>query len=177
MKKLLLTGRPRSGKSSLIQNSLIEFEHPIGGFAVQRLTRNRETWAFRILDLNDEAYVTHLESNKLYDDIAIFMTAQGKWQGETAVFDGKGRWALERCLGVNQLVIMDELGIFERDALAFQALVYKILDSDLSVLGVIKSKSNLFLDAVRSHNSVSILDIDTQHIEMSVQDLLTQVKN
>ena len=39
---------------------------------------------------------------------------------------------------------MDELGIYERDALEFQAHVFRVLDSPLPVLGVLKDKSSPF---------------------------------
>lgn len=172
MNKLFITGRPRCGKSTIIRNRIAPLGFDLGGFSIQRLTRKGETWAFRLLDLADEPYVTHLESNKLFDDIAIFMATPGKWQGAAAVFNSKGCRALEKCLGKEELVIMDELGIFERDALEFQASVFKILDSRLPVLGVLKNKSNPFLDRVRSHPAVSIWEYPGPQAEEKLTDFL-----
>jgi len=176
MNKILLTGRPRCGKSSLIQNILSRFELPLGGFAMQRLTKTGKTWAFRLLDLTEESYASHQESDKLFDDIAIYMSVPGKWQGNIKVFNGKGSNALEKCLGGNQLVIMDELGIFERDALAFQASVFKILNSSLPVLGVLKDKSNPFLDNIRNHPDVSIFEYPGEQVEQKIQQLLARIR-
>lgn len=175
MNKLLLTGRPRSGKTTALQNSLAGFE-ALGGFAVQRLTRNQETWAFRLLDLAEEPYISHLETNQEYDDIAIHMLSTGKWQGIPEVFNRKGCRALDRCLARRQLVIMDELGIFERDALAFQASVFRILDSSLPVLGVLKDKANPFLDGVRSHPGLTILQFPGQETEQALDSFLAQLR-
>ncbi|HPZ90992.1 MAG TPA: nucleoside-triphosphatase [Bacillota bacterium] len=177
MDKILLSGRPRSGKSAFIQACLRETPLPLGGFAVQRLTRNGETWAFRLLDLHEEPYITHLETSRHFPDIAIFMASPGKWQGIPAVFDDKGSRALARCLEGNSLVIMDELGIYERDALEFQAHVFRVLDSPLPVLGVLKDKSSPFLDKVRRHPAVSVLPFPAAASQAAVRAFLDQVRS
>lgn len=154
MLKLLLTGRPRCGKSSLLQKNLTGLT--LRGFAMQRLTRGGETWAFRLLDLAEEPYVTHLESEENWDDIAISLLAPGKWQGNTQVFENKGCRALEKSLQATGIVVLDELGIFESKAVNFQRAVFRLLDSKLPVLGVLKDKHTPFLDQVRAHPAVEI---------------------
>lgn len=176
MRKLLLTGRPRCGKSTLLQSQLAEFSLPLGGFTVQRLTWKGETWAFRLLDLSQEAYVSHWETQREPEDIAIYMVSPGKWQGNPQVFDTKGRRALECCWGQKVLVVMDELGIFERDAAQFQASVLGTLDRELPVLGVLKDKANPFLDRVRRHPSVAILRYPDTGVESTVGEFLREVR-
>lgn len=155
MQKLFLTGRPRTGKSSLLQKYLKDLS--LSGFAMQRLTRDGLTWAFRLLDLAEEPYITHLESEDPWPDIAIYQAIPGKWQGVTVVFETKGRQSLERCHHHSDVVIMDELGIFETQASGFQRAVFQTFDSPRAVLGVLKDKHTPFLDRVRSHSAVRIL--------------------
>lgn len=174
MHKLLLTGRPRCGKSSLLQKNLTGL--PLSGFAMQRLTRGGETWAFRLLDLAEEPYVTHLESEESWDDIAISLLAPGKWRGNTRVFEGKGRRALEKCLQANDLAVLDELGIFESEALNFQQAVFDILDSDLPVLGVLKDKHSPFLDQVRAHPAVEIVHFPEPEAVARVEALTAGIR-
>ncbi|MBU5436334.1 nucleoside-triphosphatase [Pseudoflavonifractor sp. MSJ-37] len=59
------------------------------------------------------------------------------------------------------LLIMDELGFLERDALRFQRAVLDALDGPLPVLGVIKPRPSPFLDAVRAHPLVRIVPVTT----------------
>lgn len=175
MRKILLSGRPRCGKSTLIHTSLAGFP-VLGGFVTQRLTWKGETWAFRLLDLSEEQYITHLETKKEYPDIAIIMTAPGQGHGITQVFDTKGRIALERCWDSRVLVVMDELGKFEKDAYKFQAGVSKTLDGDLPVLGVIKDKSSPFLDGIRCHPAVTVVRFPGVAISALLADFLQEVK-
>src|SRR5690554_432359 len=175
MNKLFLTGRPRCGKTTLLRTQVQGFES-LGGFAVQRLIKRGQTWAFRMLDLAEEPYVPQLESNKAFADIVIYMKSQDKWQGDRSVFDEKGSRALEKCLVTQPLVIMDELGIFEREALAFQASVRNVLDSPLPVLGVIKDKTNPFLDQVRQLPQVQIERYPGDGVEAKVKNYLRRVR-
>jgi nucleoside-triphosphatase len=169
MQKLLLTGRPRCGKSSLIQKYTIGL--PLNGFTMQRLTQEGITWAFRLLDLAEEPYTTQLETERHWDDIAISLVAPGKWQGNADVFEGKGCQALERSLFSSGLVILDELGIFEEKAVKFQQAVFRLLDSKLPVLGVLKDKHTPFLDRVRAHPSVAIVEFPSQEAVDRVEAL------
>lgn len=155
--KLFLTGRPRSGKTTLLQQALRNVD--FGGFAVQRLLKQGETWAFRLLDLSQEPYIAQIESSKPWDDIVIHMSEPGKWRGIKEVFNEKGVLAVNRVLP-HQLLVMDELGIFESDAHLFQNAVHHVMSSDCPILGVIKQKSSPFLDSIRSRTSITILTID-----------------
>lgn len=174
MKKLLLTGRPRCGKSSLIQKYTIGL--PIRGFTMQRLTRNGETWAFRLLDLAEEAYSPYLETEEHWDDIAIALTASGKWQGNTQAFEGKGCRALERALVFSGLAIVDELGVFEEKAVNFQQAVLRLLDSEVPVLGVLKDKHTPFLNQVRAHPQVTIVEYPSQEAVTRAEALTAIVR-
>jgi nucleoside-triphosphatase len=172
MQKLLLTGRPRCGKSSFLQNALAGL--PLAGFAIQRLTTCEETWAFRLLDLSAEPYLSHLETIEDQGDIAISLASPGKWQGDTGVFEEKGCLALEKCLDSPRIAIMDELGIFEREAHKFQQTVFRLLDSDLPVLGVLKDKHTPFLDGVRAHPAVQVLPFPSPEAAGLVRDLINR---
>jgi nucleoside-triphosphatase len=57
------------------------------------------------------------------------------------------------------LIIMDELGFMENKALLFQQKVLQILNSDATVLGVIKPKQTPFLDAIRALSSVEVIEV------------------
>lgn len=54
------------------------------------------------------------------------------------------------------LVVMDELGIFESEAPKFCSQVLRVLDSDCSVIGVVRDSDTPFLNAVRNHPEVAL---------------------
>ncbi|MTI94139.1 MAG: hypothetical protein FH749_01425 [Firmicutes bacterium] len=161
MKNLLLSGRPRIGKTNLLRRALAKSPVSYGGFSVQRLEKNGWTWAFRLLDLAWEPYQPQTQMPEAHPaDVVIELGPDGKWRGKRAVFDGKGRQAVLAAVTEQvQLIVLDELGIFERDAQAFQAAVFAALDCPWPVLGVLKNKSNPFLDRIRTHPDTRILTV------------------
>ena len=75
------------------------------------------------------------------------------------------------------LILMDELGFMENEAHVFQQKVLEILDGNIPVLGVIKPQSFPFLDKVRNHPKVKVLDITTENREEKFCELLSVIKN
>ena len=71
-----------------------------------------------------------------------------------------------------ELIIMDELGFMEADAKLFQKSVLSCLDLDVSVLGVIKPMAIKFLDAIRAHKSVEIIEVTVENRETVLEILL-----
>jgi nucleoside-triphosphatase len=74
------------------------------------------------------------------------------------IFDKLGVKILADSQGAG-LIIMDELGFMESKALLFQQKVLQILNSDATVLGVIKPKQTPFLDAIRELSSVEVIEV------------------
>lgn len=150
-----LKGQPGIGKSTLILQQIKAKQVPYGGFAVQRLNKQGQTYAFRLLDLWNEDYIPHLASQEQYDDIVIYGQGKGQWQGNLTVFNTKGVQSLKiHCQ--QKIIIMDELGVFESKATQFQKAVFQALNSPLPVLGVLKNKESPFLDAIAALENVEV---------------------
>ena len=66
------------------------------------------------------------------------------------------------------LVVMDELGIMEKEAHGFQKRVLEIMESDLNILCVIKNKSNPFLDQVKE-KADTIFNVNPQTANASIR--------
>ena len=79
-----------------------------------------------------------------------------------AVFDGFGCKILDGA-GKRGIIVMDELGILESMALDFQRSVLRHISGDVPVLGVIKPARTEFLDAIRSHPNVEVLEVTPEN--------------
>lgn len=80
------------------------------------------------------------------------------------VFDSLGCRLLENAEQAD-IIVMDELGFLESDARIFQNRILKILDGDIPVIGVIKPKRSEFLDRVRAHPKVKLVEITPENRE------------
>jgi nucleoside-triphosphatase len=74
----------------------------------------------------------------------------------------------------SSLIVMDELGFMESEALAFREEVLRLLDGDAPVLGVLKSKHTPFLDQVRVHTAVKIIEV-TEKNRDEIPQMLTEI--
>lgn len=150
---LFLTGEPQCGKSTLIRRVLAR--HPdwkVGGFLTCSIVEDGYRRVHMVPAAQPDAPRTQHN-----------LVGEGDWRqvGKRypEVFDTLGVQLLEEGAGAN-LLLMDELGTIESEALAFQHAVFRALDRDTSVLGVLKHKSSPFLDALRQRCDLRVLEVD-----------------
>jgi nucleoside-triphosphatase len=91
------------------------------------------------------------------------------------LFDSTGAGILKasREAPDTRLIVMDELGFMENDALVFQEEVLRCLDIGIPVLGVVKppQKKTPFLESVRSHPSVRVVEVTTENREAVFEEV------
>ena len=153
-RKIFLTGERDVGKTTIITKFLKETKLNVGGFntVIGGLSLDEECdYVYIIpygeeLDVNQSKPVASRAIN--VHNITTF----------PEIFDTEGKRILSESKDT-ELIIMDELGFMESEALEFQQEVLSFLDSNLPVLGVIKPKKNVFLDSVRDHDAVEIIEV------------------
>ena len=153
---LFLTGAKGVGKSTLLR-SLLAGKGPLGGFRTVRVVHPGGANVYILPASGDENYC---EGNLLFTC------------GNTAspeVFDRLGCAMLtDRQAAV---VVMDELGPAEVQAFAFQRAVLAQLDGDIPVYGVIQQARIPFLDAVRAHPAVELVEVTADNRNALVEEL------
>ena len=169
-----LTGSPRSGKSSLIQKYLSIINVKPAGFIVQRLLLGNKTRGFRLADLSEEPYRLSLPYKGRTSSLLIYKKeGEKKWKPVISTFDQAGRRALEKGAG-KKLVIMDELGIFEKEASLFQKAVFDRLNAPETVLGVIKNKQSPFLNQIRQMKDMHIASVEDPKTPQQLEKFLQE---
>lgn len=68
-----------------------------------------------------------------------------------------------------RLLLMDEIGVAEAKAREFCEAIARRLEGDLPILGVVKNKPGDFLDQVRRHPKVRLLQVDRDNREVMPQ--------
>jgi len=94
--------------------------------------------------------------------------------GYPSVFESLGVAFLQAARKNSTLLIMDELGFLEKDALSFQQEVFHCLNGNIPVLGVIKERPVAWLEEIRKHPSVLVLDV-TMENRSEIPSLICQV--
>lgn len=167
--KIFLTGEIQVGKSTIIAKTLKLLQITPGGFRTYfGLDRGSPD---RLLYMNSAAELPIYKKKN-----AVVKFAKGKPPLVlTEKFDVFGGELIRQARANSKLILMDECGNFERDALAFQKEILDSLDSNIPVLGVIKLDSHGWTDKIRIHPKVKLLTITKENRDALPQILAAQL--
>ena len=168
MNNIFLTGEKQVGKSAIINKIIVDYNEKVCGF--KTLLENTEYRRFYLesISLNNRTTEKNYISKR---------TEEGYTKGIIEAFDGFGTVILSECLASSpSLIVMDELGVFEKNAFLFQEMVYKCLDSAIPVLGVLKAKSSPFLDSIKNRKDVKIFYVNHDNRETQYKKVLESLK-
>jgi len=143
----MLTGRPGTGKTSLIRGALAGPGAKAGGFYTEEMRVAGKRQGFKIVTLDgEEAVLAHVD---IRSPVRV-----GKYGVDTSNLDGVGVSALHRALKEADIVIIDEIGKMELVSRRFREAVTQAIDSGMKVLGTVMLSPHPFTDEVKSHPGV-----------------------
>lgn len=175
-KNIFLTGKIQIGKSTAISKFLkqnISSKDIVTGFKTKPAYENNRLKGYYI-----ENQIAPPDSSSI-ENILNFMVGinddfeNGKsCHGITEVFEDKGVEILEKSMAIpNSIILMDELGFFEKKAENFQRIVHKALDSENRVIGVIKERKNDFLESIESREDVLVIKVTLENRNNIVDEI------
>ena len=149
---IFLTGDKRVGKSTLIQNYLKTFSGRVGGFRTIRTDAVHGDFSVHLVRPGEEAS----------GDNQLFMCLNKGDPAALPKFDALGCAALEDAADCD-LILMDELGPAEGNAEQFKQAVLALLDGNTPIIGVIQKAESEFLDTIRSHKNVDVVEVTLEN--------------
>lgn len=151
---LFLTGPKGVGKSTLIHGLLAEEPGPLGGF----FTVKHKGGIYLLPAAQERAFTP---------ESFLFRCGHG---GDPARFDDLGCAALADTAGC-RLLVMDELGPHEAAARQFQASVFRALDGDIPIIGVLQQAESEFLHRIAHHPRVTVLTVSVENRDALAAEL------
>lgn len=155
---IFLTGDIQIGKSTVIEKTIKALDIPVGGF-ITYFGKDR-------YDEERELYMNAAWLPKEYKkslSITTFMK-NAKPQPNSSAFDIAGVNWIRESRYFAKILIMDECGCFESQALKFQAEIFNCLNQDIPVLGVLKKITEpSWLDKVKVHPKVEVITITKEN--------------
>jgi nucleoside-triphosphatase len=167
--KVLLTGRPGCGKTTLIKRIVNKLAQPVGGFYTEEIREAGTRVGFKLKTLGgDEAVFAHVD----------FKTPQrvGKYGLDLSVLENVGAEAVRRALRARRLVVIDEIGPMEIRSRTFREAVNEALDSGTAILATIAARSLPFADAIKKRADVAVIEVRLDNRERLVSELSDQCK-
>jgi len=140
--KLLLTGRPGIGKTTIVKKVVAGLRDRAGGFYTEEMRSKGKRQGFAIRTLTGEhgvlAHVSHRGPCRV-----------GRYGVDVDRFEGIVTLALERALERDEVIILDEIGKMELFSKQFRELAERVLKSDKMVLAVIHQRNDPFTRRIR----------------------------
>lgn len=166
-KKVLLTGRPGCGKTTLVKRVVHELALPASGFYTEEVRERGERVGFKMITLDgQEALLAHVD----------FRTPQrvGKYGLDLSALETVGVAALREAMRARQLVVLDEIGPMELRSTMFRDVVIEAFDSGVPMLATITARSFPFTNALRKRSDVSVIEVNRNNREQLVSALSAQ---
>lgn len=170
MNTLFIEGPIQTGKSTLIRKVLREVFGQnlsgVAGFTSQRITdSDSNLLGFRLAPAAADLSITANPADM--DNVFKYFTPNGS-RTDMNVFETIGIKRIKEAFaavkeGHAKIVLLDEIGGHELASSAFRSELYKLLDSDVPCIGVVKSLSNA------RHMDPSILTLNKElHNKLTV---------
>ena len=160
----LLTGRPGTGKTSLIKQALAGMRGKAGGFYTEEIRSQGVRQGFRLVTLDGQsAILAHIDIHSQY--------RVSKYGVDIDSLDRVGVSALYKAAEECDLVVIDEIGKMELFSANFREAVLKIIDSGKKVLGTIMLNPNPWADAIKRKPQVNLIAVTRANYHQVVEEL------
>jgi nucleoside-triphosphatase len=169
IEKVLLTGRPGCGKTTLTKRVVNNLPQRAGGFYTEEIRGGGTRAGFKIVTLDGEELVFAHVDLKTPEHI-------GKYRLDLSALETVGVEAVREAVRRRQLVVIDEIGPMEIRSAIFRDAVNKALDSEVPVLATIFARSLPFTDAIKSRPDVTLIEVRPDNRERLISELSDRFK-
>lgn len=154
---ILLSGRPRIGKTAVIKKAIILLSSKAKGFYCQEVRTNQKREGFEIITTRGEREYLALRTPKVrFSEEAAFRDFKVNLKAINSVAVP----SLLEAMHENKIIIIDEIGPMEISSKPFRDIILRILDNTNSIaLGTIAQIPNSFLDTVKLHPRVLLINV------------------
>lgn len=154
--KILLTGKPGVGKTTVVRKVTERFWGKAGGFYTEEIRREGVREGFRVRTLDgDEGVLAHVSYREGF--------RVSKYGVDIEAFDAIVIPSLERSLETDELLVIDEIGKMELFSNRFRSVVQRILTNQGKVLGVIHRGADPFTQHIRQLQDVLIWTVTKEN--------------
>ena len=160
----LLTGRPGTGKTSLIKQAVSELKVNAGGFYTEEIRSQGTRLGFKLITLDgQEAVLAHVSISSCF--------RVSKYGVDVESLNRVGVAALNQAARQCDLVVIDEIGRMELFSASFREAVLEIIGSGKKVLGTIMLVPNPWADAIKRKSQVNLVEVTRTNYDRLLADI------
>jgi len=165
----LLTGRPGTGKTSLIKQVVAQTKGEAGGFYTEEIRSQGVREGFRLVTLDGKDLIlAHINIRGPY--------RVSKYGVDVAGLEQVGVPALYQAARQRDLVVIDEIGKMELFSAKFREAVSEAIDSGKRTLGTIMLQPHPWADAIKCQPQVDLITVTRDNYHQVLEELLRWLK-
>ena len=164
-RKVLLTGRPGCGKTTLVRRMVKELAQSAGGFYTEEIRERGLRLGFKIVTLDGKEDVFAHVNFKTQERL-------GKYGLDLSPLETIGIEAVRKAVRARELTVIDEIGPMEIRSAIFRDVVNEAFNSRAPLLGTITARPFPFTDAIKKRRDVTLIEIRGDNREQLVSELL-----
>jgi nucleoside-triphosphatase len=153
--KLLLTGPPRIGKSTVVAGLVRLLEEQgvaVGGFVTFEQRAEGRRVGFVVRDIaGPEAVLAH---EGFRGDVRV-----GRYGVDVSAFERVGLPAIQRALDERTVIVIDEIGRMELASEAFARLTEQVMRASVPVVATVPVRTHPFTDALKHRPGVEVVTV------------------
>lgn len=168
-KHIIITGERGVGKTTLLNRLLAQCTAPLCGFVTRGTPRDADGFhsvhIFSVTEEHGEFLAENCVGTSNQREKTVF----------PQVFDTLGVSFLSA--GPGHMLVMDELGFMERDAMVFRTAVVERLHGDIPVIAVVRMKEDEpFLRSILEHPKVCVYTVTPENRDALYEELLSVIR-
>ena len=165
---ILLTGPPRSGKSTLIEKVVKKIKRPATGFLTRELREKDKRVGFLIETIAGKTGILAHENIKSNCRV-------GKYKVNLQDLE---QIAVPSILpsSSDQIVVVDEIGKMECFSRLFRETLLRVLSSENQVIGSIALKGDRFIQNIKNRDDVALVSITEKTKDAALEFFLQKIR-
>jgi nucleoside-triphosphatase len=166
VRRLLITGPPRCGKTTTIQRLATELGHHCTGFITREISKDgiRTGFVAKSLSGGVESILAHTGLTSAY--------RVGKYGVDIVSFE---RLLLDEFNNLNgKLVIIDEIGKMELYSAKFRRLISELWATEHLVIATILKRPHPFCDVLKSDQRTLVIDL-SQGVQQTINERIRNI--
>lgn len=166
--KILITGRPGIGKTTVIENLKDLLGERAGGFLTKEIRHGGKRVGF-MLESFDGKKTLLAESNPKGTPRV------GKYRVFVENLERVGIDAINQALSQRKILLIDEIGKMETMSKRFREVISDLLKSDLELVATLSISRDAFLDGIRTSSGVTIIEVTLENRNRLASDIVAMI--